>query len=67
MYFEGNCRFKREILCISFDKWIKTGMKVNIMDELGFSLGAMLRYVGFVSFLLFWNRRDAFAVMTVNL
>lgn len=48
--FLGSCHFRREILCTSFGRSIRTGMRVNIMEELVFSLGAMLRYVGSVGY-----------------
>lgn len=43
--FLGNYRFRRETLSTLFDRWIKTGMKGSIMEELAFSLKVTLRYV----------------------
>lgn len=43
--FSGNYPSRKETSCTSFDKWIKTGMKENITEELASSLEVTLRCV----------------------
>lgn len=45
--FTGSCRFRKETLSTSSDRWIRTGMKGSIMEESAFSRKATSRCVSF--------------------